>query len=70
MTIDHFYQYGSPDDIVLIDEYDEIIGKYPYSISNEAITGIWVFKDKNVFAFSATTSRSIERLVFKVLSMP
>ena len=68
MTISEYYQNGSNDDVFLLDEFDQIIYQNFYGIFNDSINGIWSFKDKNVYAFSATSSMSIERLVFKTIS--
>lgn len=70
MTIDQFYQYGTEDEIIIIDEYDEIMQKNIFTVNSESIKGIWLFKEKNVFAFSATSSTPIERFVFKAISNP
>ena len=70
MTIDQFYQYGSNDDILIIDEYDEIMNKNIYGIYNDIINGVWLLRGRNVFAFSATSSVPIERFVFKTISAP
>lgn len=55
---------------MIIDEYDHIISKNLFGIYNETINGFWSFKAKNVYAFSATSSKSMERLVSKVVSLP
>ena len=49
-TVDEFYQYGSKDDIIIIDEYDSIINTSPYLIFNQTINGVWQFKGMKVIA--------------------
>ena len=66
LSIDQYYQYGSTDTIVIIDEYDEIMYHKSYGVIGEIINGIWSFKDKTIYAFSATSSIPIERFVLKL----
>jgi len=51
-----------------MDEYDDIMQSHLYAVHNETINGVWLFKERNVFAFTATTSSPIERFVFKTIS--
>ena len=46
-----------------MNEYDIMIDDYPYMVSNQQVSGVWQFKDKQVIAFSATSSSSYERFV-------
>lgn len=69
-TMDHFYQYTSKDDIVIIDEYDTIIDQYPYMLSTQGLHGIWQLKGRRVFAFSATTSIALERFINNCIDKP
>lgn len=55
--------------MLIIDEFDEIMYKRMYGIYNDAISGIWSLKDKNVYAFSATSSTPIERFVHKTIGL-
>lgn len=48
---------------MIIDEYDSIIDKCPYFVTNQGLAGMWQFKSRKVFAFSATTSIAFERFV-------
>lgn len=67
VSIDQYYQYGSTDKLVIIDEYDEIMYHKSYGVFNEMINGVWQLKDKITYAFSATSSIPIERFVFKTI---
>lgn len=53
-----------------MDEYDSIIDKYPYMISNNVLHGIWQFKDRKVFAFTATSSAILERFIHNCIGSP
>lgn len=68
ISIDQYYQYGSNDKVVIINEYDEVMQYKSYRLYNEMINGVWQLKDNIVFAFSATSSLPIERFVFKSIS--
>jgi hypothetical protein len=70
VTMDWFYQHGSRDDIIIINEYDMILDNQYYTINNNAITGVWSLKNFKVIAFSATTSTSLERYVNNCISRP
>jgi hypothetical protein len=67
-TIDYFYQYGSKDEVIIIDEYDSILTTTPYNLSYSKVNGIWQFRGKRVIAFSATSSPGLERLVNNCIS--
>jgi hypothetical protein len=69
-TIDWFYQYGSKDDIIIIDEYDSIIQSGPYMVFDKEINGVWEFKGRKVFAFTATSSVAFERFVHNCIAPP
>jgi hypothetical protein len=70
VTIDYFYQYGTNDTIIILNEYDTIIDKNPYAVYNQQLAGVWNFRDKHVIAFSATSSASYERFVANCIVKP
>ena len=70
MTIEEFYKYGTNDDFIIIDEYDTIIDRSPYTVIEGSLSGIWSLKDKWVVAFSATTSPIYERLIHNCIRKP
>lgn len=54
--------------MLILDEYDQILSMLPYLIHGDAINGPWQFRGKNVYAFTATSSRPIERFVHKTVA--
>ena len=57
-------------EVVILDEYDAIIQEHPYRVAHNSIRGLWELRDKIVFAFSATTSTSYERLLSTCINNP
>lgn len=57
-------------DVVILDEYDAILQDYPYSVRHNSIRGLWELRGKQVFAFSATSSTSHERLLNNCINEP
>lgn len=57
-------------DIILLNEYDLMIVEHPYSIRSKCVRGLWELRGKRVFAFSATSSSSHERLLNSCISEP
>ena len=37
MSIDQFYQYGTKDEVLIIDEYDSVMIHHPYGFFNESL---------------------------------
>jgi len=70
LTIEEFYEYGSDDDLVILDEYDILIDDYPFTVANSGLRGIWELKDRKVIAFSATSSLAYERLISNCVVKP
>ena len=70
MSIDQYYEFGSYDEIILVDEYDSLIDDKAYAVYNSTLNGIWQLKDKHVIAFTATSSLAYERLVNNCISKP
>ena len=69
-SIRRLYEEGPWHEVVILDEYDAILEKMPYLAQQQGVKGIWQLRDKQVFAFSATSSVSHERLLAHCLSRP
>ena len=69
-SISRLYREGPWHEIVILNEYDNIIQHNPYHIEKQGIKGIWQLKGKRVFAFSATSSISHERLINNCIVRP
>lgn len=63
MTIEEYYQYGTYDEVIILDEYDVLMQESPYSMKDNGFVGIWNLRDKKVIAFSATSSLIVEKFV-------
>jgi hypothetical protein len=57
-------------DVIILNEYDLIVSECPYEVRPKSIRGLWEFKGRRVFAFSATSSKSHERLLNDCISEP
>jgi hypothetical protein len=68
--LEDFYKYGCNDDLIIVDEYDCIVKDNPYFLYNSQIKGLWQFRDSKVFAFSATSSDAIAKLIKKCIAPP
>ena len=53
-----------------MDEYDSILQSSPYLVMQQGMRGVWQLRGKKVFAFSATSSPSHERLVNNCIVKP
>ena len=57
-------------DVILLNEYDLIVSEHPFEIRQKCIRGLWELKNRRVFAFSATSSPSHERLLNACICEP
>ena len=57
-------------DVLILDEYDSMIVDNPYAIRQSCLRGIWDLNGRKVFAFSATSSPSHERLLNAFIGQP
>ena len=64
------YENGTSDQIIIINEFDQLINEWSYHVYNNQLHGLWQLKGKKVFAFSATSSQSHERLIANCIEMP
>jgi len=56
--------------VLILNEYDTIINDAPYSIHSQGLGGIWQFRGRKVYAFSATSSTAYERLINNCVATP
>jgi hypothetical protein len=57
-------------DVIILNEYDLIVSECSYEVRPKCIRGLWELKGRRVFAFSATSSKSHERLLNDCISEP
>ena len=69
-SIQRLYKEGPWHEVVILNEYDNILLGAPYLVQKQGVKGIWQLKGKKVFAFSATSSVSHERLVNNCVARP
>ena len=69
-TIDKLYAEGPWGEVLILNEYDTIVNEVPYSLHGNALSGLWKFKGRKVYAFSATSSPAYERLLHNCVGVP
>lgn len=69
-TLDNYYEMPSQDFIYILDEFDHMVMKEPYKVTNDKVNGLWNFAKKNVIAFTATTSNVVERFATTLIDEP
>ena len=69
-TIDRLYSEGPWGDVTILNEYDSIVSDVPYCLHAGGLSGLWKFKGKKVYAFSATSSPAFERLLNNCIGAP
>ena len=69
-SIERFYEEAYPGEIVILNEYDLIVNQSSYLLSDTSAKGLWTFRDRQVIAFTATSSPSIERLISNTITPP
>ena len=67
LSIDQYYEQGSQDDIIILNEYDQLIDQNLYSTLNGSLVGLWSLKHKKVYAFTATSSKAYERFTINCI---
>jgi hypothetical protein len=55
-TIKRLFEEGPWHEIIIINEFDVIFSQSPYVVQAGIVKGIWQFRGRKVFAFSATSS--------------
>ena len=70
VTVEQFLREPQRAEVVLINEYDVIINDTPMIVHSSSIKGLWSLREKQVVAFSATSSSSYERFVFNCIAPP
>ena len=69
-TMRELLEGGNWGKVLILNEYDQIINEQSYLVHNNSLSGLWHLKGKKVFAFSATSSVSHERLVANCIEHP
>ena len=69
-TMRELLEGGNWGRVLILNEYDQIINEQSYLVHNNSLSGLWHLKGKKVFAFSATSSVSHERLVANFIDHP
>ena len=69
-SIDKLYHERAWHEVVILDEYDSIILPIPYLVQHSGVKVILQLRGKKVFAFSAITSASNERLLNICIERP
>ena len=69
-SIESYYCDGPWRDVIIINEYDTIFNEKPYICSSFGLHGLWQFKGKKVYAFSATSSAPYERFFNNCIGPP
>ena len=69
-TIERLYSEGPWGDVIILNEYDTIVNEVPYSLHASGLSGLWKFKGRKVYAFSATTSPAYEKLLNNCIGAP
>lgn len=55
LTINEFYSFPRNDTVIIINEYDNVVTDYSFSVKCNKLQGLWNLKNRKVFLFSATT---------------
>ena len=69
-TIDKLYSEGPWGDVIILNEYDTIINEVPFHLHASGLSGLWRFKGRKVYAFTATSSPAYERLLNNCIGAP
>ena len=69
-TIDKYYDRPTSDNIYILDEFDHMVLKSNHKVSNNKIEGLWSFAKRNVIAFIATSSSTIEKFATTLIGPP
>ena len=66
LTIAQYYENPTKDGVVIVDEYDEVVESSPFFSLGSSITGLWALENRELFFFTATSSRMLERIIGKI----
>ena len=67
LTIAQYYENPTKDGVVIVDEYDEVVESNPFFSLGSSITGLWTLDNRELFFFTATSSRMLERIIGKII---
>jgi hypothetical protein len=52
--------------VIILNEFDEVVIKSPFKAHSNSIRGLWLLNGRKVIMFSATHSKSVERIVVDI----
>ena len=67
VTPEWFYEFQPKDEIIIVNEFDELIFGSPFMATVTGIQGLWSLMNRRVIFFSATTHKCMERIIQDVL---
>ena len=70
VTMEELYSAGHKFDVLILNEYDQVINSHAYCIIQWQIKGLGHLREKKVFEFSATTNSSYERFANNFIRRP
>lgn len=69
-TLENFYEMPTADHIYLLDEFDHMLLNQSYKVVDKKLQGLWNFAKRNVIAFTATSSPTVERFASNIIGQP
>ena len=69
-TISQFYETPLKDEVIVMDEYDQIVTRHAFHVAASGISGLWAFANRRMYAFSASSNRGVERIMYNVVERP
>jgi hypothetical protein len=61
------YSYSLNSPVIIIDEFDDLLGAYPYDIQEADVKGLWCFKGKTIIGLTASLSEGSINLAAKLM---
>ncbi len=52
--------------MIFLNEFDEVVVRSPFKACGGSIRGLWLLNNRKVFLFSATHSKSVEKILLGV----
>ena len=62
------YIYNMKQQLIIIDEFDDLLARHPYDVQEDAIKGLWGFKGKKIIGLTASLSQGDLHLVRKMIA--
>jgi hypothetical protein len=60
---EYFTSVARKEAVLIVDEFDYLVGNYSYYITDKEVRGLWELKGKHVIGLSGTISPNIERFI-------